>query len=54
MRNAKIWIENNVNTEIAEIAARFDISEDQAQRIAAKAKDEAEFVKIWENEDWWL
>lgn len=41
-------------TEITEIAARFDISEDQAERIAAKAKDEAKFVKIWENEDWWL
>lgn len=39
-------------TEITEIAARFDISEDQAERIAAK--DEADFVKIWENDGWWV
>ena len=54
MKDAKVWIENNVNTEITEIAARFEISEDQAERIAEEAEDEAEFVKIWENEDWWL
>ena len=39
---------------IRDSAARFDITEDQAARIAAKAADEAEFIRIWENEDWWL
>lgn len=42
----------NIN-EIAEIPARFDISETEAERIAEKAANEAEFVKIWENECWW-
>lgn len=35
-------------------AARFDISEDQAKRIAQVANDEEEFVSIWENENWWV
>lgn len=37
-----------------EYAARFDISKEQAERIANVAKDEAEFIRIWENEDWWV
>ena len=41
-------------TEITEIAARFDITDDEAERIAEKAVTEADFVKIWENEDWWI
>ena len=40
-------------TEITEIAARFDISDDEAERIAEKAETETDFVAIWENEDWW-
>lgn len=35
------------------IAGRFDISDEEAQRIAERAKTGAEFVSIWENEDWW-
>lgn len=38
---------------ITEIAARFDISNNEANRIKAVAETEAEFISIWENEDWW-
>lgn len=37
-----------------DIAGRFDISREQAERIAERAKDGADFVRIWENEDWWV
>ena len=39
--------------EINDIAGRFDISDSEAKRIAANANNEAEFIKIWENDDWW-
>ena len=39
--------------EINDIAARFDISDEEAARIAATVENEAEFTRIWENEDWW-
>ena len=38
---------------INDIAGRFDINDAEAKRIAANANDEAEFIKIWENDDWW-
>jgi diacylglycerol kinase len=38
----------------SDIAARFDITREQAERIADRAKDGADFVRIWENQDWWL
>lgn len=31
----------------------FDISRDEIGRISRRAGTPAEFVKIWENEDWW-
>ena len=40
-------------SEINDIAGRFDISDSEAERIAANANNEAEFIKIWENDDWW-
>jgi len=40
-------------SEINDIAGRFDISDSEAKRIAANANNEAEFIKIWENDDWW-
>jgi len=40
-------------SEINDIAGRFDISDSEAKRIAANANNEAEFTKIWENDDWW-
>ena len=40
-------------SEINDIAGRFDISDSEAKRIAANASNEAEFIKIWENDDWW-
>ena len=43
---------------LGDIAGRFDISREQAERIAEAAirHDDAEaaFVKIWENEGWWV
>jgi len=40
-------------SEINDIAGHFDISDSEAKRIAANANNEAEFTKIWENDDWW-
>lgn len=37
----------------SDIAGRFDITRAQAERIADRATDGADFVRIWENEDWW-
>lgn len=37
-----------------DIAARFDITKEQAERIADRATDGADFVWIWENQDWWV
>jgi len=46
--------ENEMNvSEINDIAGRFDISMDEAERIAATVDTEAEFVNVWENNDWW-
>ena len=39
---------------IHKIAGRFDISSDEAERIAATVETEAEFINVWENADWWL
>lgn len=36
-----------------DIAAKFDISREEFNRINAVAKTETDFVMIWENEDWW-
>lgn len=38
----------------ADCAARFDISETEAQRIADASVSEDDFVAIWENDTWWL
>tara|TARA_R110000851_G_scaffold136602_1_gene272205 strand:+ start:490 stop:633 length:144 start_codon:yes stop_codon:yes gene_type:complete len=38
---------------IQEIAARFDITTEESDRIAETAATEAEFVATWENTDWW-
>lgn len=35
-------------------AGRFDISLPEAERIAARASNAAEFIAVWENEDWWI
>lgn len=40
--------------DIKDIAARFDITNEQADRICERAANEAEFIRIWENEDWWV
>jgi hypothetical protein len=37
-----------------DIAGRFDITREQAERIAARAKDGDDFVRIWEHQDWWV
>lgn len=38
----------------SDLAGQFDISREQAERIASRAKDGDDFVRIWENEDWWV
>lgn len=40
--------------DINDIAGRFDITDEQAERIAAAVETEQEFINIWENEDWWV
>jgi len=40
-------------SDIDDIAGRFDISDDEAARIAGTVDDEAEFINVWENTDWW-
>ncbi len=49
---------NELISAMGDIAGRFDISNEQAERIAAEAvkaaNPEAEFVRIWENEGWWV
>ena len=43
---------------MGDIAGRFDISREQAERIAERAIAEADpqsaFVRIWENDAWWV
>ena len=31
----------------------FDIMPSEIERICEKSTNEAEFIYIWENEDWW-
>ena len=38
---------------IHDISGRFDISVDEAERIAATVETEADFINVWENTDWW-
>jgi len=40
-------------SELGDIAGKFDISNDEAERIAATVNSEQEFVSAWENTDWW-
>ena len=44
-------IEQILNSDLASL---FDISREQAERIADRAKDGDDFVRIWKNEDWWV
>ena len=39
--------------ELGDIAGKFDISNDEAERIAATVDTEAAFVEVWEDTDWW-
>jgi hypothetical protein len=39
--------------DIREYSSRYDISDDECDRIAAASETEADFVRIWESEDWW-
>lgn len=38
----------------SDYAGVYDISRDQAERIAAKSNSVEDFESIWENEDWWV
>ena len=40
-------------SEINDIAGRFDISDAEANRIAKTVDTEADFIEVWEQEDWW-
>ena len=36
-----------------DFAGHYDISADEADRIAARSNSLAEFETIWESSDWW-
>ena len=38
---------------LGDIAARFDISTEEAERIAETVNTEQEFVSVWQSKDWW-
>ena len=38
---------------INEIAAQFDISESEAERIDAKVDSIEDFIAVWGGESWW-
>ena len=40
-------------SEINDIAGRFDINNAEANRIAKTVDTEADFIEVWEQEDWW-
>ncbi len=42
------------STDPIDWAGVYDISEAEAERIAAASKSDIEFEEIWENERWWL
>lgn len=39
--------------DLGDISGRFDISEEEAELIAETVNTEQEFVKVWENDNWW-
>lgn len=39
---------------LGDIAARFNITDAQAERIAAVVDTEEEFIAVWESADWWV
>ena len=49
----EVTLETVADILASDVAARFDISTVEATRIASMAKDRAEFLRIWEGEDWW-
>jgi len=40
-------------SDIHDYAARFDISDDECDRIAEASENFDDFKRIWENETWW-
>ena len=39
--------------DIDDIAGRFDITRDEACRIAEVVDNEAQFIREWSDESWW-
>ena len=40
--------------EIQKLTNSCDLLQEQAQRIAQVAKTKEDFIRIWEDERWWL
>ena len=40
-------------SDLGDIAGKFNISNEEAERIAATVNTEQEFVTAWEDTDWW-
>lgn len=38
----------------SDIAGRFDITREEAEAIAERAESGEDFIRIWENENWWV
>lgn len=49
----EVTLETIADILASDISARFDISDVEAQRIASVARDGVDFVRMWENEDFW-
>lgn len=53
MLDAAHIAEDGYTTFGGNYAATYDISDDEAERIAGRASSAAEFTRIWETADWW-
>ena len=49
----EVMLETVADILASDVAARFDISASEAASIASMAKDGADLLRIWGNEDWW-
>lgn len=52
--NEMITAMNEISPFAGDFAAHYDISTSEAERIAEVSDSPTQFVKIWENEDWWI
>lgn len=47
------FAEEDGNRFFCDYVSAFDMSDDEAERAAEEANTAEEFIRIWENTDWW-